>query len=307
MLSSVFIEVLLPIVVIAACGFAVRKAFPLDLRSLNKVSLYILSPTLIFVTLIRINIGGTEALAMSSFSAVFCLSIGAIAFLLTRVLRLGRGRTVGMVVCTMFMNSGNFGLPTAQFAFGDEGFQRALLYFIPQSILSQVLAVMIAQTAQSNDFRAAFRQIVRMPQIYAVTLGLIIRMSGFDLDNRTDALGSIFRGFVLLSGATLPFMLILLGMQLAEGIAIEERGLTVITVLMRLVFAPMLAWAMAVAFGLTGLAFQIAVLEASMPTAVNMILYALEFDARPKFVAGVVVSTTVLSLVTLTVLLTLLR
>jgi malate permease and related proteins len=45
------------------------------------------------------------------------------------------------------------------------------------------------------------------------------------------------------------------------------------------------------------------VLEASMPTAVNMVLYSLEFDARPRFVAGVVVVTTALSLVTLTVLL----
>jgi predicted permease len=41
-----------------------------------------------------------------------------------------------------------------------------------------------------------------------------------------------------------------------------------------------------------------------MPTAVNMVLYSLEFNARPQFVAGSVVVSTVLSLVTLTILLT---
>jgi predicted permease len=41
-----------------------------------------------------------------------------------------------------------------------------------------------------------------------------------------------------------------------------------------------------------------------MPTAVNMVLYSLEFDARPQFVAGTVVITTLLSILTLTVLLT---
>jgi hypothetical protein len=49
------------------------------------------------------------------------------------------------------------------------------------------------------------------------------------------------------------------------------------------------------------------VLEASMPTAVNMVLYSLEFNARPHFVAGVVVVTTLMSLVTLTLLLSVLR
>jgi hypothetical protein len=47
--------------------------------------------------------------------------------------------------------------------------------------------------------------------------------------------------------------------------------------------------------------------EASMPTAVNMVLYSLEFDARPGFVAGAVVVSTLLSLATLALLLTLLR
>ena len=52
---------------------------------------------------------------------------------------------------------------------------------------------------------------------------------------------------------------------------------------------------------------RVVVLEASLPTAVNMVLYWLEFDARPGFVAGVVVVTTLLSLATLALLLTLLR
>jgi malate permease and related proteins len=38
-----------------------------------------------------------------------------------------------------------------------------------------------------------------------------------------------------------------------------------------------------------------------------MVLYSLEFDARPRFIAGVAVVTTVLSMGTLTVLLGVLR
>ena len=48
-----FSEVLLPVVVIVAMGYALSRAFPLDLRSLNRLSLYVLSPSLVFVTLLR--------------------------------------------------------------------------------------------------------------------------------------------------------------------------------------------------------------------------------------------------------------
>jgi len=76
---------------------------------------------------------------------------------------------------------------------------------------------------------------------------------------------------------------------------------------LRLLISPLLAFGLARLLGLSDLSMRVVVLEASMPTAVNMVLYSLEFDARPGFVAGVVVVTTVLSLATLALLLTVLR
>jgi predicted permease len=151
-------------------------------------------------------------------------------------------------------------------------------------------------------------QVLRMPQIYAALAGVLVRVSGLDLAReRTDALGALFRGAALLSDAALPVLLLLLGMQLAQGLAVEERGLTALAVGLRLLASPLLAYGLGRLVGLSDLALRVAVLEAGMPTAVNMVLYSLEFDARPRFVTGVVVVTTVLSLVTLTVLLGVLR
>jgi hypothetical protein len=44
---------------------------------------------------------------------------------------------------------------------------------------------------------------------------------------------------------------------------------------------------------------------AAMPSAVLMVILAIEFDARPRFVSTVVAGTTLASMVTLTVLLSL--
>jgi malate permease and related proteins len=44
MIVSAFVEVLLPVLVVVACGCALRRVFPIDLRSLNRISMYVLSP-----------------------------------------------------------------------------------------------------------------------------------------------------------------------------------------------------------------------------------------------------------------------
>ncbi|HEU5012324.1 MAG TPA: AEC family transporter [Roseiflexaceae bacterium] len=306
MILSAFVEVLLPVIVVVGCGYALRRTLPLDLRSLNRVSLYVLSPALIFVTLIRIDVTGGEAVRVAGLSVLLIFALGALTLLCARPLRLNRPTVSALLLAIMFMNAGNYGLPTARFAFGEDGFQRALLFYLPQTILSQVMAIVIAQ-AGSGDWKIAVQRIFRMPQVYAAAAGLLLRFSGLKLEGRTDALGGIFSGFVLMSEATLPLLLLLLGMQLAQGVAIEERGLTTMAVGLRLLASPLLALGLALLLGMDDLSLRVAVLEAGMPTAVNMVLFSLEFDARPRFVAGVTVASTLLSLATLTFTLALLR
>ncbi len=303
---SAFVEVLLPVTVVVASGYALRRRFDLDLPSLNRLSMYVLGPALIFTTIVRIEVAGGEALRIIAASVAICLGIGVIGLITGALMRLDRGSLAALLLCVMFMNSGNYGLPTSRFAFGEAGFQRALLYFIAQTILAQTLAVPIASAGRS-DLRSAVRQMFAMPQIYAVALGLLARFSGIELPHRNDAFGSVFRGVALMADAALPSLLLLLGMQLANGIAVEDVRLTAVAAVLRLGVSPVLAYGIARALALDDLAWRVVVLEASMPTAINMALYSLEFNARPRFVAGVVVATTLLSLATLTLLLSVLR
>lgn len=303
---SAFVEVLLPVTVVVASGYALRRRFDLDLPSLNRLSMYVLGPALIFTTIVRIEVAGGEALRIIAASVAICLGIGVIGLITGALMRLDRGSLAALLLCVMFMNSGNYGLPTSRFAFGEAGFQRALLYFIAQTILAQTLAVPIASAGRS-DLRSAVRQMFAMPQIYAVALGLLARFSGIELPHRDDAFGSVFRGAALMADAALPSLLLLLGMQLANGTAVEDVRLTAVAAVLRLGVSPVLAYGIARALALDDLAWRVVVLEASMPTAINMALYSLEFNARPRFVAGVVVATTLLSLATLTLLLSVLR
>jgi malate permease and related proteins len=302
MLINAFIDVLLPIVVVVGIGYALKRFLPIDTRSLNRLSMYALSPALIFINIIKIDIPGNDVLRISLVSVAACLGSGLIALMIARFLRQDAKSTSALLLVTMFMNSGNYGLPTANFAFGPAGLERALLFFIAQAIMAQTLTIAIAQAGQS-DWKTGLRQVFKMPPIYAVLAALALRWMGFEVGAPNIA-GAMLNGVDLLAQATLPFLLMLLGMQLAQNTAVEDVKLTSIGVAIRLLVSPLIALGAALLLDLDPLATKVVVLQASMPTAVNMVLYSLEFDARPQFVAGSVVVSTVLSLVTLTILLT---
>lgn len=306
MIAAAFVQVLLPIALIVACGAAARRFLTLDLATLNRVSLYVFSPALIFTSISQTQVTGPEAIRMIIFSVLVCLLCGVLVGVGGYMLGQRGAALSSLLLVTMFMNSGNYGLPLSRFAFGDAGFEQAILYFIPQQVLSQMLAVPIAR-AGAGGLRSAARAVVRMPQLYAVLAAIAVRAFDLRLAERTDFLGGLADGVALLSSATLPFLLVILGMQLASGIVVEQRLTTAGMVSLRLLAAPPLAYLLGLACGLDGLALKIGILQASMPTAVNTIIYATEFGARPRFVAGVVALSTIVSLVTLTILVALLQ
>jgi predicted permease len=308
---SVLINVLLPIAVVVAVGYALRRAFPLDQISLNRVMIYGLSPSLIFVSLLRADLSGSGALTMLIFSVCLVLVMGVVTLALSWPLGLRGGDLSAMLLVSLFMNSGNYGLPAARFAFGEAGFTLALFYFIAQSIMSQTVGVAVAAAGKarwgSGMLREVLGRVLRMPQVYAVAAALLLRAAGFSPTAATGVAGGIFNGVALLSEAALPLMLLILGMQLGTGVAIEHPGMVAFATGLRLLISPIVAYGLALLLGLHGLSLAVGVMLAGMPTAVNTTIIAIEFNSRPNLVVGTVVASSVASLATLTALLVLVR
>jgi predicted permease len=308
---TVLIEVLLPIAVVASAGFALRRAFPLDLMTLNRLMIYGLSPALIFVALVRADLSGPDAGRMLFF-AVGVLGLMALIVWIS-ALGLGlRGKDVtALLLTSMFMNSGNYGLPASRFAFGETGFTLGVFYFIMQSIMAQTLGVGVAAAGAASGGRQAWQSIcyrlIRMPQIYAVTGALALRSVGFQPATATGLVHSLFEGVALLSEAALPVMLLILGVQLGAGAPLVRPGMVAIATTIRLVVSPILAFGLARLLGMEGVALGVGVMMAGMPTAVNTTILAIEFDTRPQLVVSTVVVSSFASLITLSVLLSLVR
>lgn len=306
----VLMEVLLPVALVAAVGYALRRRLPLDQATLNRVVIYGMSPALIFTSLVTADLRGDTALQMLALSVGGALAMGAIAWVAGRAMGLRGGSLSALLLVSMFMNSGNYGLPASRFAFGEEGFTLALFFFVAQSVMGQTLGVAVAAAGAARGERGLAREVagrvLRMPQIYATTAALLVRWAGVDPSEGSGPLLGAFRGLALIGEATLPMMLIVLGVQLAGGVVREEPRLVALASALRLVVSPLVAYGLGRALGMDDLSLAVGVMLAGMPAAVHTTITAIEFGSRPSLVVATVVATSLLSLLSLSAILTLL-
>jgi predicted permease len=200
----------------------------------------------------------------------------------------------------LFVNAGNYGLPLVLFAFGEEGLARAAFYFTMSAILVQTLGIFVAARGKANA-RGALMNTLKLPIVYAVTLGLIFNLAHLEMP------APLTKAIDLAAGAAVPTMLVILGIELARAKIEDDRAVISLATVTKLIVVPLLAFPLAALMGLEGVTRAVCIVEASMPTAVMATIVAVEFDTRPKLVTGIVFTSTLGSILSLTILLGILK
>jgi predicted permease len=300
LLLDIFLTDILPVFAVAGVGLWLARRTPVSPKMLSSITFNALAPALVFNLLVTASVSVFDFGRMALFTVVMAALNGLAARLTAIPLRLDRPALASFLLVTMFSNSGNFGLPVTLFAFGREALTFGTAYFVTASILSYTVGVFLAASGQ-RSVKDALVGISRVPTVYGVGAALVVLAIGVRLP-----LG-VMRPIQMLSDAALPMMILTLGMQL-HGVAHPKRPLVVAAaVVLSLVVAPLMAFGLATVMGLTGPAFQAAVLQASMPAAVVTTVLALQFDLDPEFPTAVVLLSTILSPLTLTALIAYLR
>ncbi len=300
LLLSIFASDILPIFVIASVGFLLGRFAIADVRSLSRVTFNALAPALVFNLLVTSTLGGLDFGRMVLFYVLVATSAGLMALVAAVPLRLDRQALSAFLLVVMCSNSGNFGLPVALLAFGREALTYATVYFLASSVFSYTGGILLAASGRRN-VRQALAGVVRVPAIYGALAAALMMALGVEVPH------ALMRPITLLSDASLPLMILVLGMQL-ERVTKPDRPVVVATAVgLSLIATPLAALAIAHLLDLKGPAFQAGMLQASMPTAVITTILALEFEAAPNFVTSVVFAATLLSPFTVTLLIAYLR
>lgn len=295
-LVILFSNNILPIFLAAGSGYLAAKYWQVNARSISKISFFILSPCLIFSLITTSQLGDHDVIRMAGFAIVNIMAIGTLTWLVGRLLRLERRLLIALLLSTMFVNAGNYGLSLNLFAFGELALAHASIYFVVSAILMYTVGVVIASLG-AFSLRRALLGLLKLPVVYAVFLGLLFTRFDWSLPLPLD------RTVTLLGNAAIPVLMVLMGIQLAKSNWNGQKLALATTNSLRLVIAPVVAVLLSIPFGLQGVARQAGILEAAMPTAVISIILATEYDIEPAFITTAVVTSTLLSPITLTPLL----
>lgn len=277
-------NVIVPVLVVAGVGFLLGRIFPLDPGTISKISLYGLTPALCLATLLTTQVSGQVGVTLVAAYVLICLLGAAIGGVLTPRVKSPTRRAV--MVSLAISNSGNMGLPIALFALGQAGFEQSVLIFLASVVLGFVVGPLLFG---AGGVVKSLKGLLKLPAIWAIVVALIMRGLGLQLPT------GVMRGVEMLSGATLPMVLLALGIQLGATSRVTINRPVVTASLLRVFGMPVLSLGVGLLFGLRGVPLQALVLSGAMPTAVNAFLLALEYKGDVRTVADTVTVTTLLS------------
>jgi len=306
---SILADDVLPILLVALVGLILARFVHIDGRTLSQVILYTFLPCLVFYSLITSQLRLEDFGRMALFALLSISTVGLIAWLIAFSLHLEHHLRIAFLFVVMFSNVGNFGLSLVTFAFGQQALTYATVYFITSNVLLYTIGTALISSRRQR-FGQAVLGIFRLPVVYAVLAAAIVMGTGLTFPQ------AIIKPLELLSRGSIPSMLLVLGVQLnkAEFKLSLRRGslnlealLLGLVTLLRLVVAPVCSYYLAVLCGLNGPAFQAGLVESGTPVAVVTSIFAVEFEVAPEFITNAIFLSTVLSPLTLTALIFLLK
>ncbi|MGA9573588.1 MAG: AEC family transporter [Lysobacterales bacterium] len=272
--------IIAPIIICAGIGYLwARKGIDYPVNFVTRLVMNIGAPCLILSSFSRADIDIGKMAEVSAATVIVLLIMLILGSLLIRVMRL---KVSTFLPSLLFPNIGNMGLPVCLFAFGETGLALGLTVFLVIFTLQMSLGILLSAG------RGNLVGLVRQPVLWATAVAVTLVATGSSLpvwlDNTTGILG----------GATIPLMLVTLGVSLAQ-LKVADWKHSLLFSLVRVLGGFGLAVIVAGLLGLEGVDRGVLILQSSMPVAVFNYLLALRYQREPGEVAGMVVISTLLA------------
>ncbi|MYM55171.1 AEC family transporter [Thalassovita mangrovi] len=285
------LEITAPVFLLAAIGFGwVKVGIEYQVRFVTQLAMTLSVPCLIFTSLMKTEIDPQALTKLSLASVAAYAAVSVLAFLMVRLGKLDLRTFMAPII---FGNTGNLGLPLALFAFGEVGLGYAVVVFAIMAIWSFTFGVWLVAGGGS------LVKVVKEPLVGATVLGGIFLWQGWEtpvfLTNALELIGQM----------AIPLMLITLGVAVARMHPGHIKRATWIS-LVKLLLCFGIAWVVGQWFELDKVAFAVLVIQISTPVAVTSYLLAEKYGADSESVAGLVVVSTLMSVVAIPLMLAIL-
>lgn len=289
-----------PIMVMIALGWASQAWLKLDLPSLARLHMNITLPCFIIFHLATTDAPLSSLGDIAWFTIAQFFVLFAIGWVAARGLSAEKRHLAVIAIAVAFPNTGNYGIPLTELAFGPA-------WIAPQAVIMTLHTILImsfgvlAITAGSGNWWASLKSSMASPLLPAVAIGLVLNGTGYQLPVPLEV------PLRMIAGAFAPVALLLLGASLAVADRKEARRIALPVTAMKLLLAPLLTWAACLALGFDAETTAFLTVNACGPVGVVLVIVCAQHENGRNVAAMTVFTTTLLAPFVATAALYLLR
>lgn len=289
------VEVILVPTLMIILGFYLKRIGMLKPQDSNTLSAIVLNVTL--PAMVYINIATATIKPDMLILPITSFLISIMCMLVVGVFCKIRGydtiKSWTLMIAAAMMNTGFIGYPITLNVFGNDGLLHAIFFDMVTPILFVMYGMMLVKEF-GGDMHKVIKKGFKFVPLWAVIIGLVANVLHFQ------------EGYVLhsvlnyLAGGTVPLIMISLGLTIDFRDIKKYLKDSLFISFIRLIFAPAVIFVVFSALGITGMVFNVAVLEAGMSTAMTALVLAITYNIDHKLMSSVILVDVVLSLITLT-------
>lgn len=272
--------IILPVFVIIAVGYGYARLrgerVRSDMTSVNRVSMDVLCPLLVFSALASKNfdLGHNATLILAG--VLIALGSGLLAWPVARVL----GYDVRTFIPPMMYNNcGNMGLPLAVLAFGDSGLSAAVALFMACNLIYFSVGIKLIESGRNRH--TPLWKFMASPMMLAMLIGTLFALFKIVLP------GPLMHALRMLGEACIPIMLFALGVRMLD-VSFKSWHIGLVGAIVCPVTGLVVAWLLDQVLNLPPDQRGQMYLFASLPPAVFCFMVAEQYKQEPDKVASIV-------------------
>lgn len=272
--------IILPVFIIIAVGYGYARLrgerVRADMLSVNRVSMDVLCPLLIFSALAAKDFDLARSGLLILAGVIISLGSGLIAWPVARLLGYD-ART--FVPPMMYNNCGNMGLPLAALAFGNAGLAAAVALFMACNLIYFSVGIKIIESGRNQ--RTPFWKFLVSPMMLAMAIGMLFAIFRISLP------APLMTALKMLGDACIPIMLFALGVRMLD-INFKSWHIGLVGAIVCPVSGLIVAWLLDQVLSMNDMQRGQMYLFAALPPAVFCFMVAEQYKQEPDKVASIV-------------------
>lgn len=272
--------IILPVFFIIAVGYGYARLrgerVRADMLSVNRVSMDVLCPLLIFSALAAKDFDLARSGMVILAGVIISLGSGLLAWPVARLFGYD-ART--FVPPMMYNNCGNMGLPLAALAFGRAGLAEAVALFMACNLIYFSVGIKIIESGRNQ--RTPFWKFLASPMMLAMAVGMVFAIFRISLP------APLMTALKMLGDACIPIMLFSLGVRMLD-VNFKSWHIGLVGAIVCPVGGLIVAWLLDQMLTMNDMQRGQMYLFASLPPAVFCFMVAEQYKQEPDKVASIV-------------------